>query len=314
MSNPIPQPPPPSRERWRILLGVVVLLVLAAALLLLPLPRRWRGAWQGRLFDLAHVPLFFALTVALWAMLRRSWRGAAVVATAAAALAEVLQDFSGRQGDLGDFLRGLAGVGAAVVILHYAQGPRTARRLAGHALVLAATLAWPVLDTGPWLVDAFQAYRAFPTLADFSTGGQLRRWVCRQTRLEREPDLERSGEWVGMLTFLPGPEPYAGAMLQPVRRDWTAYRQVACAFVVDGGPLTLVFAVRTASAAMDETTHYQTARTCDPGRHVVRLDLAAIAPRADPRPLMLTNVRNFHLFVEHPTQPRSIRIERIWLE
>src|SRR4051812_41449700 len=81
----------------------------AALLLLCPLPRDWEGGWRGQSFDLGHVPLFAALTAALWRGRGGAWYVPVLPALALAALPEVVQPYFGRSGSLADFLRGGAG-------------------------------------------------------------------------------------------------------------------------------------------------------------------------------------------------------------
>src|SRR5262245_22953560 len=71
-------------------LGTAAALALVTGLLLMPLPRRWEGPWQSKLFDLGHVPLFFALTLFLWRMLNRSWAWALGIALGLGGLAELV--------------------------------------------------------------------------------------------------------------------------------------------------------------------------------------------------------------------------------
>src|SRR5262249_14345902 len=165
--------------RLQSVAGATVAVAVVALLLLMPLPQRWQGAWQGQFFDLGHGPLFASLTIWLWLSLRRSLLWSSLISLLVAALAELIQDHVGRTGSVSDFVRGALGVLAADVALHAWQGPRTVRRLGGHALAIIALVAWPVADAAPWLLDAWDGYRAFPTLADFATTRQLLRWDCQ---------------------------------------------------------------------------------------------------------------------------------------
>src|SRR5207244_266808 len=94
------------------LLAAALASAAVVALLLIPFPDRWHGPWQSKFFDLGHVPLFAALTLFLWRVLRRRWLPCAI-SLSLAGLTEVAQAFTGRSADVLDFLRGAAGVGAA---------------------------------------------------------------------------------------------------------------------------------------------------------------------------------------------------------
>src|SRR5262245_38712753 len=130
-------------------------LALVTVLLLMPLPRSWDGPWQGKLFDLGHVPLFFALTLFLWRVLNRSWLRALVISLTLGALTELVQDSFGRTSSVLDFVRDVLGAACAFVAVHAAQGPRTFLRLAGHAFILVALLACPLADAAPTLLAAY---------------------------------------------------------------------------------------------------------------------------------------------------------------
>jgi hypothetical protein len=298
--------PTTTRTRSLALAGFAV--ALAGLLLLVPLPRAWQGGWRSKLLDLGHVPLFAVLTFALRPAGRGPWHRPALLAVALAGLAELLQAGVGRSADFYDFLRGAAGALAAGLVLRAWQGPRTAGRLAVHALAALALLAWPVADAAPRLLDAWEGRRDFPTLADFATRRQLLRWQGQQATLTRVADPTGEGGWVGRVEFLPGPSPYPGAALEPVERDWARYSRLCWSFAVEGRPLTLVFSVR------GQGGHYQTEKTFGPGEHVFELDLALAAERSRPGPLDLSDVRLAQVFIVRPKAPRIVYLRRVWLE
>jgi hypothetical protein len=280
----------------------------------MPLPERWQGDWQGKFFDLGHVPLFAALTVCLWWFLRRFLLWSAVISLAVAALAEMIQDQFGRTGSLSDFVRGALGVLAAVVALRAWQGPRTVRRLGSHALVIVGLVAWPVAEAAPWLLDAYDGYRSFPTLADFSTARQLLRWDCQQAALTREPDVNQPSGWSARLEFRPGPEKYPAAILQPIVRDWSQHSQLCCSFTVVEEPLLLVISIRGGRDASGQSNHYQFEETYAVGAHRVCVDLATIARKAGPHPLDLSDIRYFQMFIYRTDRSRNVVLHRVWLE
>src|SRR5262245_58770292 len=277
-------------------LGTAAALALVTGLLLMPLPRRWEGPWQSKLFDLGHVPLFFALTLFLWRMLNRSWAWALGIALGLGGLAELVQDYFGRTGNLLDFVRDVIGAALAVVVVHAWQGPRTALRLAGHAAAVVALLAWLVADAAPRLLDAREGYRAFPTLADFATDGQMIRWECRQATLRRVPDPEQPSGWSARLELLTGPREYPGAIFQPVVRDWSGRRRLCTSFTVPEGPLLVVLSVRGHNGAGSSSTHYDFGETYAAGTHTVRLDLDKVARKARPGRLDLSAIHEVLVF------------------
>jgi hypothetical protein len=300
------------RTHWKQAAAITVVLAVVAVLLLTPLPRHWHGLWQSKFFDLGHVPLFGAMTVTLWLVLRSLW-WPALIALSVAGLAELVQDWFGRSGDFLDFVRGALGVGAAVVALHAWQGPRNGRRLAGHALLILGLVAWPIADCGPYLLDAYETSLSFPILADFATGRQLLRWKCNQSRVTRVPNGDQAGQWVGRLELQAGPADYPGAMLENVVRNWSGYRRLVCAFALEGEPLVLVVSIRGRDKA-GQQIHSQFGRLYGPGQHLVRVELAAIAAQAEPAPLNLSEVLYLQVYTFRRNEPRIVFLHGFWLE
>jgi hypothetical protein len=301
------------RARTKALTGAAAALVLVTALLLMPLPHRWEGPWQSKLFDLGHVPLFCALTLFLWRVLNHSWAWALAISLGLGGLAELVQDYFGRTGNLLDFVRDVLGAAVAVVAVRAWQGPRTPLRLSGYALAIVALVAWPVADAVPLLLDAYEGFRDYPTLADFANDRQMLRWECVQAELLRVPDPEQPSGWSARLDLFPGPKQYPTALLEPVVRDWSGRRRLCCAFTVADEPLLLVVSVRGRDAA-GESTHYQFEKTYAVGPHTVRVDLDTVARRALPTALDLSDVYCFQVFIYRPIRPRTVTLHRVWLE
>ena len=193
-----------SSRKWPLAVAILAV-VLTAVLLLMPLGHTGEGSWQSTLLDLGHVPLFAALTFALAAALR-PWYTPTLSTVVLAGLAEVVQPRFGRTGDLLDFLRSAAGALAAGATLRAWYGPRTPARLTIHGLVALALLVWPLASTAPRLLDAYDAWRDFPTLADFAAPRRLLRWGTQQATLERIPSEQFPGAWEGRLEFQTGPD------------------------------------------------------------------------------------------------------------
>ena len=298
----------------RRLVLLLLPVALTAALLLVPLPRAWHGGWRSTLFDLGHVPLFVALTLALGVILRVRWYWPVLLAIVIAGLGEWLQSFVSRSADVMDFLRGAASALAAGTVLRAWQGPRTRARLALHGLAALAFLAWPIANTAPRLLDAYEGWRAFPTLADFDAPRRLLRWGCQQATLERVPSAQFPGKWDARLEFHPGPERYPGAGLEHVLRDFSGYRRICWAFTVEGEPLTLHFSLRGDPKRQADTPHYDSEQTFSPGTHVATIDLAVAADRARPGRLDLSQVWRSLVFVIEPDRRRTVYLHRVWLE
>jgi hypothetical protein len=99
-----------------------------------------------------------------------------------------------------------------------------------------------------------------------------------------------------------------------IRRDFSAYRALCCSFTVHEEPVELVISLRSGPGEKGATTHYQQSRLFVPGRHVFQLDLAAIAPQANPRPLDLGDIWIIQFFLDQPTKMRTIDLHRVWLQ
>jgi hypothetical protein len=289
-------------------LGVVM------SLLLIPLPESWHGDWQAKFFDLGHVPLFAGLTLLLWWALRGSWHWPVLISLTLAALAEIVQGYFGRSGNLLDFIHGALGVAIALAIVDAWRGRRTVWSLAVHGLLVLVLLAWPISDSGPHLLDAYEGWRSFPTLADFGTSRELLRWECQQATLARIPDPEKPGAWQGRLELLPGPAEYPGAALQPIIRDFSGFHRLCWLLSTEAETLDLVFSVRSRPDGGGRSSHYQFARTFTAGQHAVTVDLATVAPKAQPERLNLSNIIMVQVFTVRPQKTDTIYIKRIWLE
>jgi hypothetical protein len=295
-----------SNPRLARRLAALIAVAITLALLLTPLPVGWLGVWQGKFLDFGHVPLFACLVLALRAGIGPPTGLALVAAILLAGCAEIVQPLVGRTGDWGDFLRGCLGALAAGAAIRARECRHRAGRVVYAALALAL-LGWPVAEVGPFVADAVEGHRAFPVLADFSTRRELLRWHCVQATLSPDPEGAR-------LDLLPGPGEYSSGEMSPAVADFRGYRWLCCEFRVVGDPLELVISVRTRAREAGGTTHAQVDQSYPEGRRVVRLDLAAMAARARPEPLDLSDVRSVQFFVVRAREARTVLLSRIWLE
>lgn len=277
--------------------GLVVVLG-AAALLAMPIPPARLGAWQDRLLDLAHVPLFAAVTVALWLAFRRRLGRAVLAAVGFAIAAEVVQPLVGRSGSWLDLLNGIAGALAAGAAIRTGQTRRVAYLAAAVALA-----AGPVAAAWPVLADTVYGRQTFPVLAAFDSEYELGRWDCDQATVEPP----------GRVTLHPGPAPYPSAALRPVVPDFRGYRRLRCAVVVTE-PAEVVLSVRTHAGGHAATTHRQVGFHLTRGAHVLALDLDALAAEAGDGPFELSAVRCVQVFAVRPAAPVVLDVVRVWLD
>ena len=297
--------------------GAVLAILVVIIVLLIPLPESWHGRWQSKFFDLGHVPLFAALTLGLWFTLGRRWPWPALLALGVAGLAELVQDHFGRTGNWEDFVRGALGVAAAVVLIYPWRPPRTWSRLAAQTLlVLGGVLAWPVLECGPFLLDAVEASWSFPTLADFGSDRQMLRWQSQQAVLTRQADPGQASGHSAQLVLLPGPEEYPGVTMDTIVRDWTGWRRLCCTFRVVGESLVVVCSLRGRSVQGD-IVHYQFEKNYLPGEHQAfswNWPRGFAPSRFRPEPLDLRAIHYFQVFIYRPKTARTLWLHRIWLE
>ncbi|QDU24194.1 hypothetical protein [Urbifossiella limnaea] len=176
-----------------------------------------------------------------------------------------------------------------------------------YAVLALGLLVWPVAEVAPYLADTVDGRSTFPTLADFRTEREVRRWVCDQAAVTRDGGA-------GRVILLPGPEPYSSAALRPVVPDFRGHRWLCWAFRVGDRPVTLVVSVRSGAGRGAGTTHVQVERQFLAGDHVLRLDLGDLAPQTRPAPLDLADVRYVQLFVVRTPEPVTLDVSRVWLE
>src|SRR5262245_61577659 len=203
-----------------------VILAGVIALLVIPLPLSWRSGWFSKLLDLGHIPLFAMLTLMMHRLLRVRLSVACGFAITAAGAGELLQTMVQRSADFGDFVRGAIGSLVAALLVRACRTPRSLRNLVVSATLSIALLTWPVAEALPKLWDATVAYRAFPTIGDFTTRWSEQRWSTDQLVIERVTAERWPGEWIGRMDFFPSAQHSAAAVLFPVRRDWSSYRQL----------------------------------------------------------------------------------------
>jgi hypothetical protein len=297
--------------RWA-LAGAAGLAVVAA--LGVPLPSSWRVPWWAKLSDLAHLPVFALLTWVVYRAVPWGWWPAVAAATMVAAACEAGQAVLGRSGNVADWVRGALGSLLAVVCGHAFAQPRTLPRVAGHLVLAAALVAWPVADALPALMDAVVAYRSFPVLCDFQTRWEVLRWYTENATLERVADPEAEARWAGRVEFLPGGRGFAGAVLFPVVRDWSGYRRLCCEFSVAGDPLALALSVRDGRKLPEPARRVHLERRYPAGRHRVCVDLPALARGEEFAPVDLARVESFHLVVSDLDRPRTVFVHGIRLE
>jgi hypothetical protein len=297
----------------RFVLAVLPVVATAAALCM-PLPNIWKATWRSKLLDLGHIPLFALLTLCLYRSGRFGTWSALGLAVMVAGVGELAQQAVHRSADVFDFLRGVTGALLAIVWLRAFSRPPSVQRLCGSLALAVALLVWPAADALPKMWDAYAAYRSFPVLCDFQSRWETTRWVKNHMKMERVPDQHGSGRWLGRMDFYPNAQGNSGAVLFPVVRDWTNYRQLCCEFSFTGEPLYILISIRDGRRVSEPLKRFDLVREYTAGGHQVCIDLRALARGDQFAPLDLSRVESFHFVVQHLGQPRTINLRSVRLE
>jgi hypothetical protein len=298
---------------------VLVLSILAplvGALLLVdwPLPAT---AWVRVVEDFSHVPLFAAVTVALYAYWRfplrgSAWRALWIAAASAiviGALTELLQTTVGRNGSWGDFHHDLLGVGIALAAIAFVDARLGLTRLVRGVVAVGALLA-STMAAQP-VAEMYRAYAyrtaVFPNLAGFDDARALYWILARGVRRTLTPsglDVEfGDGLYPGVSWFEPVP-------------DWRAYRTLVLEVSNPNEQrLEITLRVHDQQHNVEYADRFNRAITLEPGeRRVVRVELADIANAPTSRLLDLQRVSDVSVFRSGPAGPRKLRIHRLSLE
>jgi hypothetical protein len=311
MASDARPPSPLADARGSVAATAAVMLALAATLFM-PLPGWRRAPWIGCFEDLVHVPMFAAFA---WLLRRLTGRGpltAAALALALAVVVEPLQGLVGRSSTFDDVVRGACGIAMYLGWSFAAEMPSRGRRWATR---VAATLIGfsPLAPMWPTLWDAWQSWRQFPVLADFSSEWQTRRWWTRDGALDCRRDA--SGQGVGVLTAAPEPDRAPTMVLFPTMHDWSPYRRLHVEFTVEGEPLPIIIAVRDGVRVQPPLVRFDLVDEYDAGRHDATMDLGALARGGgNVAPLDVSSVQSFHIVLETGGEPRVLRLHKIWLE
>jgi hypothetical protein len=291
-----------------IVLGTVILV------LLIPLPHAWRSTWRSKLLDLGHIPLFAFLTFAIYRNLRVGLAVAFCIAASTAAACELAQAAVMRAADFTDFLRGVIGSLLVVVLARGFRSPLKTGTALAHLAVAALLLVWPVVDAIPKLWDAVDAYRSFPIICDFQTRWQSHRWYKERATVERITGIDWRGPSVGQMEFYPNGATFGAVILFPVIHDWSRYHQLCCDLVVPDEAVDLLISVRDGRRVTGNRKRFDMLRQYLPGDHHVRIDLDSLARGDEFAPLDLTHIESFHLVVQELEQPKSLIVQKVWLE
>jgi hypothetical protein len=311
MSFQAVQPPNDGAKLSRLLASLAIVALLGG--LFIPIPGRFSAPWAAALEDLTHVPLIAALA---WLLRRVATIGvtvAAGISLGAAIVVEPLQTIVERSASLRDALLGASGI---FIFLGWQMSmtlPTAWGRIVARLASVAIGVAWPLGAAWPNFSDAATAWSSFPTLADFSSPRQSRRWTMEGCRLSCEHDDQ--GNSVGVLTCEPVGGQRSSMTLFPVRRNWSRRHLLRVDFTVETAPLLITFSVRDGRRVASPRRRFDLNDVYLRGRHVVEIDLDQIARGSVAIALVnVTAVQSFHVIVNGESPLRVVRLHRIWLE
>jgi hypothetical protein len=292
-------------------------LVLFVGLLLLvnwhfPATNGWRV-----IQDFSHVPMFAALTAAIYCFLRFPPRVAggpalliaAISAIAIGAVTELLQSYVGRSGSWSDFRHDLLGIGAALcAIAAFDARLALMRGLRGGAAMLA------IVALGVAATPVAQMYRAyayrdanFPELAAFRDGREKYWTLARGVRREIDGDA---------LVIEFGPDQYPGVSWYEPVPDWRGYRSLVVEVTNPNDvPLEITLRIHDRAHTSEYADRFNRAvglRPRERRRIVVSLEEVRVAPEG--RAMDLGHISDISIFRSSASGPPALLIHRLALE
>ncbi len=292
------------------------------------------SAWWDVVFNAGHAPLFGVFAwIALWAMVRawpaRGWRrlgryvGVFFLAATAGLGSEILQHFTGRDADLGDWERDLAGIVACLLLAAAVDAtlriPARWRAPLRVTVVLLALIpvgivARPVVEVG----DAYaKRDEAFPLLFGFDAPWEHYFYFSHETEMSFEPlpaPYRKDPENRAAHLILK-PVDYAGLTLREPVPDWRRYRSLDFE-MVSTLPDTIPMALRIDDVTVgnDWTRAAYVNLSLKPGMNTFRIPLEEIrrSPRA--RLLDMARIQSVTLFIVHVRKPVSLWWDDVRLE
>ncbi len=280
------------------------------------MPRALTGPVVSHAFDLGHVPLFAAVTLAAFALARghaarRAWFALAI-ATALAGGAELLQAFiPTREASVDDFVRGVGGEFLALAgIASWRRSREWRFAFALLSSTVAAVLLWSVADK----VRVVQAFdRQMPTLASFEHDWELGRWHAKPgTTIVRSRDFHADGGW--SLAVQCSRDVYPGVSIEGFKPDWRSYRLLTwSAFVPGTTALELTLRIDD-DLGERYGTRFVAIVPLQPGAGTYHIDLDRVARALPAHRMNLAQITEVHFFLDHPDVARAFFLDAVQLE
>ena len=322
-----------SADLWVVCGAAFVVVATAFVLAYVDLP------WQSRLWaavqDAGHVLAIGWVAVCLLVAARRLMpseprsvlRNYLLVLAAAAAiglLVELAQQWSGRDAELGDFIRDV--IGAAVFLAFAAlldpalrDRPRRYRRttrviVAGTATLL---LVLALAELAQWCAAYVQRIQRFPEIVRFdspwstrfvSVGRHDLRFVTPPADWE-SPDSAR----VGRLTLKPSR--YAGFTIDEPYPRWEGFDALVIELYSEAThayPVTV--RVHDAAHNQDYSDRFNARFTIKPGANRIRIPLTSIESAPRNRSMDMDDIAGIVVFASSPAAPLTLLVRSVGLE
>lgn len=313
--------------------AAIVVVAIAAALTYVDLP--WRSHLSGAVQDAGHVVAIGCAAVCLLVAARRfvpatprnilrQYLSAFAAAVAIGILVELVQQWTGRDAELEDFLRDL--IGAAVFLAFAAlldpalrEHPRTQRRAIRIAVAGVATLllACSLGELALWSVAYLERNRRFPEIVRFdspwstrfvSVGRNDLRFVAPPADWEG-PDSVR----VARLTLKPSR--YTGFTIDEPYPRWSGYQALVIELYSEA-PDAFPITVRVHDAAHDKdyTDRFNARFAIQHGANRIRIPLTAIESAPRNRSMDMDEIAGIVVFASSPPAPLTLLVRSVSLE
>ena len=293
---------------------MVVGIAIGCALLFVHEPGPEQHRLMREFWDQGHLILFgivgFFAGERLWMQPWRKFLLCLVLAAGVGWLIEVMQYFIGRDYSLGDVYADCVGMSLGLLI----GGRARLRRYrwlfrAAAALVISLILLQlktPVLSA----VDAVNAWRTFPVLANFENGAMPQLQRDRFFGIDAALSVDR-----GALRVKLRPGLYPGFVLDDFPNDWRGYHVLVLDVEnPDKRDLSLICRIHDAGHNWQHADRYNRRFDVAPGRHQIRIDLGDVEQAPQGRLMNMAEIRAPQCFSYQLAQPRELRIFRVDLE
>jgi len=273
----------------------------------------------AEVMNLAHIPLFFLLTIFLLRVLPGNVRLLSaniivlVMVVIFALLSEWLQGKVGRSSSLYDAIYDVVGAVWAIIVVTLLRVKTRGKSVAWlviFVLVVSVALLRPSFQA---LVDEYQMRKAFPVLADFSGYFEATRWdaVRAKTSIVKNENKK-------LLQVEFGEKHYSTVSLQHLVSDWRGYNKLNVVILNQEAyqfPVTLRIHDR-----LHRRNGYHFADRFSkklallPGKNHISLLLSDIQNLPDKRQMNLAEVVDLSIFTYNGGKQSKILIHAVYLD